>query len=209
MPSALPQHELDTVKSSFQQILIRLGFRTGVYHLEARIQNSDMYYVARNDLMDLCRRPRSSTAEASPFLIEVNARPPGCPHTLATALAYGVDYGAVAMLYAIDDKQRARAASQQFIGGAQAWYEIIIVPATRGGIFESDDLCLELVERHSELEDHMVYSHCFFHWGDRVIDPSSGTLKYVAAMIIRSRKNRLEARELAERARREVRWKVS
>lgn len=86
IPSRLPDAEYDTVRESLYKLLLQIGFTTGVFHLEARIQNSTMMYGKTEDgWIDL--RPRSTTSnrctdkgkakDATCFLIEINARSPG------------------------------------------------------------------------------------------------------------------------------------
>ena len=124
------------------------------------------------------------------------------------AYAYGLDYAALGMLYAIGDHERAHALLHPYIGGAQGWYEIIAVPATEGGVFDSVDVMPELLERRPHLKPHVIHSRFWYEKGDVVPDPTSGTFAWIAVILVRSRKSRFECREVAEEVRRELQFNI-
>lgn len=125
LPSALPQSEIDLVTQSLKDTLIKLGFRNGIFHLEARIKDSRKEYILTPEGMKLLDRGGAcdtdklnleghkgdeqgpagalSTAVEDPsvFLIEINARLPGHQEDFAVEYTYGIDYFAVAMLMAL------------------------------------------------------------------------------------------------------------
>lgn len=53
LPSCYPANEYACVRDSMYELLLRLGFRTGVFHLEARLQNSSMAFAMKDGYMDL------------------------------------------------------------------------------------------------------------------------------------------------------------
>lgn len=54
LPSKLPGNELTMWRDSLHQNLLRLGVRDGVYHLEAKVENSSMEYVATKENSLIC-----------------------------------------------------------------------------------------------------------------------------------------------------------
>ncbi|KAJ5668549.1 uncharacterized protein N7477_007119 [Penicillium maclennaniae] len=98
--SALPPSELETLKSSLHDTISRLGFRSGVFHVEARFR----YRAAKDDeTLDLRPSPKPAAHRATVFLIEINARPPGYVDTCASYYANGVDLFALQILIALGD----------------------------------------------------------------------------------------------------------
>lgn len=55
-PSGLPAAELEMVQRYLHQTLLKFGFRSGAFHVEARVRGSSIQYVVR----DIRRRPGSS-----------------------------------------------------------------------------------------------------------------------------------------------------
>jgi len=102
MPSMLPDAELSLLKSSLAETLLKLGFKNGVYHLEARVEDSRKRYAVTDKgtkLVD-CRPEIGRTSDPSVFLIEINARIPGHQESYAVEYTYGIDYLALYMLMA-------------------------------------------------------------------------------------------------------------
>ncbi|KAF8863270.1 hypothetical protein BDZ45DRAFT_722677 [Acephala macrosclerotiorum] len=98
--SRLPPKEVEIIQSSLHRSLLQLGFSSGVFHVEAQMQNSSMQYQDTGDgTMDLVVRSIGGSATTTPgsqpdaFLIEVNARTPGTGGTWVTLFTYGVDMG--------------------------------------------------------------------------------------------------------------------
>ncbi|KAJ5037872.1 hypothetical protein NUH16_011478 [Penicillium rubens] len=104
--SALPPSELYTLKSSLYDAITRLGFRSGVFHVEARVGDSSNRCRAAEDdeTLDLRPRPKPAARRATVFLIETNARPPGYVDTCASYYANGVDLFALQILIALGDE---------------------------------------------------------------------------------------------------------
>ncbi|KAJ4154567.1 hypothetical protein NW765_015601 [Fusarium oxysporum] len=73
-PTLLCQKEQKLVKSSLHQTLLKLGFRNGVFHVEARVQNSSMQYQEIDGLVDLADTDILSPSDPEVYLIEIFAR---------------------------------------------------------------------------------------------------------------------------------------
>ncbi|CAN8095407.1 unnamed protein product [Discula destructiva] len=115
LPSALPNEGLGVLKISLHQALLRLGFTTGLFHLEARVEASRMEYAVQgNGSLDLQTKIEQAidTAIGSPsaWLIELNARPPSLQASWASRATYGIDFWSLALSFALGDKKGARAA---------------------------------------------------------------------------------------------------
>lgn len=209
-PSALPPSELNMLSTSLHENLKKLGFEAGLFHLEARIKNSEMEYQSRDGVLDLYYVSGSSNyKEASSWLIEINPRPPGIQETDAVERTYGIDYVGVALAFSLNDRELALAMSQPFFHGAQYWCEIIFVPVDRGGVFASENICEELMARRPDLTPYISKSYCFFDKGDLVPAPSSGTNAWVAYFIAFSRVGRKHLIEVSETIRKELRWFIT
>ncbi|KAF5566676.1 carnosine synthase 1 [Fusarium phyllophilum] len=102
-PTLLSQKEQKLIKSSLHQTLLKLGFRNGVFHVEARVQNSSMQYQEIDGLVDLADTDNPSPSDPEVYLIEVNARPPGLDCAFSTLHAYGVDLCALQLLQCLRD----------------------------------------------------------------------------------------------------------
>ncbi|KAG7008271.1 hypothetical protein G7Y79_00006g018910 [Physcia stellaris] len=116
-PSPLPTQEIEILKTSLHQTLLDMGFRTGVYHVEARVNNSRKRCVPRDGITDLEDVIGDvASAQPSAFLVEVNPRSVGEMAKVTILRAYGIDYHALHLLLAVGDTERAAALSQPFVG---------------------------------------------------------------------------------------------
>jgi hypothetical protein len=210
LPSALPPGELEILRTSLHQSLLRLGLANGFFHLEARVHNSSMEYSLSNDgTVDLApRKMASGIPPPSCWLIEINPRTPGIQAIDAVAATYGIDYYGVAILFALGDKQRACALSIPFAQGHQYWCEMVFIPADKGGVFASDEVCEELLSRLPYLQEHVSKSVCLFQRGDRVPSPKEGQLPWVAYFIVFSRLSRKHLLNVSGVIRRELRFSI-
>jgi len=198
-PSNLIESEKELLRTQIHRFLLEIGFRNGIFHVEARIQNSAMEYNVVDGVTDL--RPKShppalENEEAKPkvFILEVNVRCPGWMVIWATCYAYGVDYAAAQMLAALNDSSRFRILSQPFRFGAQASVESVFVPTKRGGTIGGEvPICEEEAGRRPDLMKNeekgveVVRIQTMQQPGDVVPDPSSGTLSFVAAFNLATR----------------------
>lgn len=140
-PSGLESAELEMIKTSLHQTLLQIGFRSGVFHVEARVRNSSMQYGTSNGIFDLERAGERHDLESpSCSLLEVNPRIPGIMATVAAQKIYGVDYLALHLLFAVRDKERIATLSQPFCDGPQFWSNVVFIIPDGGGVVASDEV---------------------------------------------------------------------
>jgi biotin carboxylase len=210
IPSSLPEHELLQLRTKLQQSLLNAGFRSGIFHMEARIIHSRVEYrMIEDGLIDLAPKESPPDEDADIFLLEINARPAGMQETNSISRAYGIDYCVTFLLNAVGDAERMRELSRPFSQGAQYHGEIIYLHAQHGGIFDADDVCVELQQRCPDLTSSIADCCCFLRRGARVEDPQKGIYTFVAYFLVFSRTSRQEALRLGQRIRREVRYTIS
>ncbi|KAI1647984.1 ATP-grasp domain-containing protein [Daldinia loculata] len=94
LPFKLPEIELVILRDSLQRSLLRVGFRDGFYHLEARVENSSMEYATKNSVLVLTKRTVPAKGLPSAWLIEINPRPPGIQ---------GIDYWSLGLLFPLNE----------------------------------------------------------------------------------------------------------
>lgn len=210
LPSGLPAKESAVIRDSLHQSLLREGLPDGIYHLEARVQNSSVEYTIQDNVLDLTQRPVPAEKEKQPsaWLLEINPRPPGIQASDAIKHTYGVDYWGLALLFPLQDRQRVRQLSHPFARGSQYWCQMVFLPVVKGGICQSDDPCLELFSRRPDLRAHVSWWCTFWTKGQRVPDPSEGRNTWVAHINVFSRTSRAHALEIGETVRREFRYSI-
>ncbi|EED11430.1 conserved hypothetical protein [Talaromyces stipitatus ATCC 10500] len=202
-PSALPEDEKALLRSHAYDVVSSLGFRNGVFHLEARVHNSSMGYARGHKgglAVDLQLKHRSANISSqtgnatntipSVFLIEVNARMPGYQGTTAIERAYGIDYYATYLLAAVADYSRMRDLSIPFHSDLKHWYAVVRLHSDRGGIWISDDACQELLDRRPDLQENVSYCRCCFQRGQEVYQSTANDVPFIAYFIVYSRRSR-------------------
>ena len=215
-PSKLVASEQEMLKTRIHKFLLDSGFRNGIFHVEARIQDSAMEYSTIDGVTDLVLKDHSlpGNEKARVFILEVNVRCPGWMVIWATCYTYGIDYAAAQMLAALGDGRRFKILSQPFAFGAQAIVESIFVPSPNGGTIPSgtQPICEELRDRRPDLlrvEDkgvEVVKIQTMQFPGETIPDPNSGTLSFVASFNLATRKmERREMLRLGQEIRKEVR----
>ena len=218
-PSNLIASEKEMLKTQIHKFLVDSGFRNGIFHVEARIQNSAMEYSTIDGVTDLVPKDHPPSPKEKPrvFILEVNVRCPGWMVIWATCYTYGVDYAAAQMLAALGDGTRFRILSQPFAFGAQANVESIFVPSPKGGTIPggTQPFCEELRDRRPDLlrvEDkgvEVVRIQTMQFPGDKIPDPSTGVLSFVASFNLATRKvDRREMLRLGQEIRKEVRVNI-
>lgn len=212
-PSALPSSEIGLLRLSFHNTLLRLGLRNGIMHLEGRMDHSMVDYQTKNGVVDLQAREvkHNVVAIPAPWLVEINPRPPGMKGTQIIESTYGVDYWGLALLIALGNKLRARALSCSFTKGAQYTCVMVFIPADYDvlvceGIFDSDDICDELLSRRPDLAKQISRCGCLVKRGERIPHPSIGVNSFIAYFNVYSRRGRHEALQLAKMVREEVKF---
>ncbi|KAJ7253169.1 ATP-grasp domain-containing protein [Mycena rebaudengoi] len=199
-PSALPAAERDIVRNSLHKTLLALGFTWGLYHIEGRLKDSAMEYRSDDSgLVDL--RPRLQSrqfGQPSCFLLEINVRVPGVGCSFSTIHSYGVDFYAVPLLACIRDTERLRLIATPFhypgrSDGSQYWCQVVFIQADRGGRYESEDACGELVRRCPELAGNIARGFSLYAKGAVVPDPATGLCVVLAYFLVYSRQSRKHA----------------
>ncbi|CEJ86629.1 hypothetical protein VHEMI04160 [[Torrubiella] hemipterigena] len=200
--SGLPTKELQMVETSLQDSLAKLGLSWGVFHAEARVQNSSMEYrdTESNGVLDLAVRKAGpldyDTQASDAFLIEVNVRPPGVGGAWAAMYSYGVDYNALQLLRAVEDRQRYDALSQAFAfprtsgggGGAQYWMAQCMIPVHRDNIRVPGDFFARLYNEVPDIQQYV--SKAELHAKPGSIVSKSGGVGLIAYLLLHSRTSR-------------------
>jgi hypothetical protein len=116
-PSILPANEQADLIASVCNSVLRQGFRSGVFHCEARVRDSRVHYAplpGSQAMLDLAPVANHPTQPASTFLLEVNARCPGLMSASATLLTSGVDFWSLQLLAAVGEWERFASSAQRF-----------------------------------------------------------------------------------------------
>ncbi|KAF3898746.1 Glutathione synthetase atp-binding [Trichophyton interdigitale] len=204
-PSKLPEVELQLLRDTFLAMLLSLGIENGVMHLEGRVQNSTVEYTTKDGIMMLSPRTDMATHSPKAWLIEINPRPPGTTGSHIIESTYGIDYWGPALLSAAGDKTRVFALAHPFVKGTQYTSVMVFIPAdfpsTCEGIFDSDDICTELIARRPDLKPFISRYGCFVKRGQHVPHPSTGRNTFLGYFNIFSRKSREEALNIAHQIR--------
>lgn len=192
-PSCLPSSEIAALQRALYQAILRLGFRSGVFHMEARVRNSSHRYQPGVDGESLDLRPNSVhlAQNASVILIEINARPPGYVDTCASAYKNGVDLFALHILISLRDEYRLRALSKPY--QARPNVAISAIQAKNSGVIASDDPWEDLSKRDPALMSRVVDPIMGFRKGDIIEDPKLSTTPWLAAFTVYSPASRAEA----------------
>jgi glutathione synthase/RimK-type ligase-like ATP-grasp enzyme len=202
IPSGLPRVELDVIKENIVRSIKRQGFRSGVFHCEARVRNSSMRYTEKDGgIVDLVQtKQEAEEGDIEVYLHEVNARPPGYLESVAVLLAYGVDYYALRLLLALPSTEettyRLRALSQSFKRGSQFHLSIMIIQQSRAGIMKTADAAKAFLEKHPHMRECVVDYYTRKKNGDVLEGPDAAALWWIAYFSVVSRASR---RELLER----------
>lgn len=198
LPSRLNTKEMELIKTSLHRSLLKLGFRSGVYHVEARIRNSSMCYKTTDGILDLMDVATAPEGETDVFLIEVNARPPGLQSVWATAYTYGVDYVALQLLRALEDGERLKILSTPFACQAQYCCAIVSIPVHREKIVVPVDFCERVINRLPEIASHVSRAECLA--SGKTVSPIGGT-GFIGYFLIYSKTSRRRVLEMGGRIR--------
>ncbi|KAI1163106.1 glutathione synthetase ATP-binding domain-like protein [Nemania serpens] len=209
-PSRLPHNEVEEIKRSLCQTLVRQGFRDGVFNCEGRVRYSNMHYASHDGQYDLTENEAHEASNKRPsfYLHEINARPPGYYGNVASNMTYGVDYYALDMLCAVGDMQRFRSLAHPFRQGPQWWLVITMIPEEREGVMKTEDACNEFLRKFRDLAAVVPDYTTFKKGGSRLEGPGASKLGFVAYLSVVSRHSRTDALQLAARIRREFTYEL-
>lgn len=204
----LPSSEVDIIRSSLHRNLLKLGFHSGVFHVEARMRNSSLRYqdVRGDGILDLDVNDETASdprGEVDVFLVEVNARPPGTGGTWTTLFAYGVDFGALHFLRALGDSDRIESLSRPFNfpegspgggGGTQYWTAQCLVPIHRRDLYVRDDLWERVYLELPEVEPYVLRAEMYVSPGTIVSNVMG--VEFLGYVLLYSRASRRHALEM-------------
>ncbi|KAK1139076.1 hypothetical protein N8T08_001322 [Aspergillus melleus] len=205
-PSKLPESEQTMLCEYIRQCILRMGFRSGVFHCEARVRDSSMHYVqdSQGSIIDLDPNPATVGRQASIFLLEINARAPGYVGLYASGRTYGVDLWALHILHCIGDEARFRALSRPFTSGAQHDSAVLLIMPKNWGILRSDDPRPRLQREHPELAAAVPLCLNYFTVGQEVTPPDDTENCFTSVLLVESKTGRADLMKLVEKAR--VEW---
>ncbi|KAH6980290.1 hypothetical protein EDB82DRAFT_450449 [Fusarium venenatum] len=196
-PTLLCQKEQELLKSSLHQTLVKLGFRNGVFHVEARVQNSRMQYKDIDGLVDLANTDIPPPSEPEVYLIEVNARPPGLDCAFSTLHAYGVDLCALQLLQCLNDGDRFKAMCKPFLSETQYWSANCLIPIHRHNILVPEGFCDKVLQNIPDAAP-LVYRSELFRQPGTLVSPPLG-VEFLAYFLVQSRTDRRKVLETYHR----------
>ncbi|KAF2126170.1 glutathione synthetase ATP-binding domain-like protein [Dothidotthia symphoricarpi CBS 119687] len=202
-PSQLPASEQTMVCQYIHKCILRMGFRTGVFHCEARVRDSSMHYVRQSGsgIIDLEAKSTTSDSEPSVFLLEINARAPGYVGLYASGWNYGVDLWALHMLHCAGDEARFRALSVSFSNGAQHDSAVLLIMPEKKGILRSEDPRPRLRQEKPELAACVPLCLNYFKVGQEVTPPDDTENCFTSVMVVESKKGRADLMKTVEEVR--------
>jgi biotin carboxylase len=170
--SRLPPEKIEVIRSSLHHSLLRLGFRSAGFHVEAGMYNLSMRYAENSGdgLVDLVVSETNNADRMHPtrqpevVLIEINARPPETGGMWATLYTYGVDMSGLQFLRALGHGERFKALSTSFQfpitsagngGGAQYWTADSMIPIQKENILVPCDFFERLYRELPEIIPHV------------------------------------------------------
>jgi hypothetical protein len=189
-PSKLPKLEKDMLCSRLRDCVVRMGFRTGVVHCEARMKNSAVKYLEQNSITDLDENFQSRGLEPSVFMIEVNPRPPGYFALHAITWTYGVDYYMLHVLRCVMDEKRFRALAAPFSKDVQHSIAVLNLMPEKGGILRSPDPSIRLSSERPSVMDSIPLYRNFFEPGEYVTSPDAVESSLLAVLVVESKTGR-------------------
>ncbi|KHN96074.1 ATP-grasp fold, subdomain 1 [Metarhizium album ARSEF 1941] len=198
-PSGLPSDETRMLQTELLAVVKQLGFDSGVFHVEARVQHSDAkWYRDKDNVRDLLLGMRTEDSlRPRPFLLEINPRPPGHSDLMGSAYVNGVDYYALHIMQVIGDEFRFRSLAHGFRNGSQFHYATTPLPlhSSTGGLMPHD---VDLFS--AGLADHTVMFRPFFRAGDRIPNPIDLRYPWFGLIMLCSRKSRRHLLEIVATA---------
>lgn len=204
-PSQLPESEQAMVCQYIRECILRMGFRTGVFHCEARVWDSSMHYVWQSGtgIIDLEAKPATVAAGSQPsvFLLEINARAPGYVGLYASSWTYGVDLWGLHMLHCAGDEARFRALSVPFANGAQHNSAVLLIMPEKRGILRSGDPRPRLRREKPELAACVPLCLNYFKVGQQVTPPDDTENCFTSVLVVESKRGRADLMKTVEEVR--------
>ncbi|KAM0563572.1 hypothetical protein ACHAPJ_001296 [Fusarium lateritium] len=199
VPSGLADDEQALLCNKTVDYLIKAGFRTGVFHCEARIVNSTSAYefdAPKPHYPRLGSKKEMRKDEPAVAILEINARAPGAKETDRIMNSRGLDLYALHLLAACGDGERMRILATPFTE-PEGWWGNAYVGAETGGIFKPVAMFKELEFQAPELFKHIVLWDMLLEPGARVQDPAeTGRFRWVAWFLVHSHVSRSHLEDL-------------
>lgn len=203
-PSNLPSNESDIIRDELRSILVKLGFHTGVFHLEARITNSSMAYTSANGV-DLRPHGKQLTKAPTVTLLEINQRAPGIMAQYMTAFKSGVDWTALHLLAVLKDTVRFSALAHEYSPEAQPSAAIVFINTEVPGIYNGECFADDLKRRRPDL-GAMVYQGGSYY---RYTNAIATAPNLIGHLLVSSDKGREHILAAAKEMRREIRLPIT
>ena len=194
-PSEMPESEQEIIKTKLHENVLRLGFRSGIFHVEARVRHSSVAYQEKDGVVDLSSSQNGIQAPEV-YLLEVNARPPGQDAVYATLFAHGVDYFGLHLLNAIGDETRYRALAPSFTSDAQQlWTSLAFIPMLPYPVHIPANFNQQLLSTINISQAKVIWPECFRP--DETVSTDDGT-GLIATYAISSSYGRKQALQAAK-----------
>ncbi|KAL7939955.1 ATP-grasp domain-containing protein [Trichoderma barbatum] len=209
-PSILPESERSASRETSLAALMKLGFKHGIFHMEARVIGSSVLWsrTSQTDLPYLEKRAIEKIEQPRAMLIEINPRTPGYAGALPALCRYGIDFSLVQLLLSVEDTSRARILSLPFGDQENTWVVTGFVATPRGGIFQGENMFEELRDRLPRLMENVIDIMMFFKDGDIIKDPSAQP-SWIAFFIVKTENGHEEAVGICEDINKNLRFEIS
>ncbi|KAH9904929.1 putative carnosine synthase 1, partial [Xylariomycetidae sp. FL2044] len=220
-PSRLPADEQKILIDGVHDVILRQGFKSGVFHCEARARNSSMTYVFEEGSsipeLQYVKKSVKSPEPVTMYLHEVNARVPGSMSAGASMVSRGVEWWGLQVLCGLADWQRYEAFAAPFLHDEHInhlWVTNAIMPVTFKGFqkvfpgFTEDTLdhqllgaehspILALAKDYGHLTRHILRHNTHAKQAVK-FGLKEGDWLWLGSMLIRSPISRRHARQVAE-----------
>lgn len=214
-PSILPANEQGVLYKMVSEGLAHLGFKNGVFHIEARMIDSAMQWAPKRlggldePLWSLGWKQEEQKCLPNPeaMMIEANARTPGYPAALGSVYCSGIDFATIQLLLCISDTVRARSLSVPFRDSGNACVITYAVLTPRGGTFQGENMYQELARSHPDLSEAILEPILFFKDGDIIKDPRERA-SWLTTFTMRCEAGREEAMVVGERIQRHLQYSI-
>ncbi|KAF4450973.1 putative L-asparaginase [Fusarium austroafricanum] len=211
-PSGLADDEQALLRDTTVDYLIKAGFRTGVFHCEARIVNSASAYefdASKPQYPRLSSKKKIEKDAPAVAILEINARAPGAKETDRIMNSRGLDLYALHLLAACGDAERMRILAIPF-NEPEGWWGNSYIGAETGGIFKPVAMFEELAIQAPELSKHIVQWDMLLEPGARVQDPAeTGRFRWVAWFLVHSHVSRSHLENLLRDIRSSLRFEMT
>ena len=199
-PSGLSDGEIDLLRDKTVSYLLNIKLRSGVFHCEARVSQSALAYTMKPTGWPRLVKSEDYDKGFPPeiAILEINARPPGSTASALSKYVSGIDYFALQLLSACNDKTRYSLLAYPF-STSVGWWGDGYIAAEKGGVFRPLLMFEELLKNLPSLKKYIVEWTVFFDREERIEDPSiTGKFQSVAWYLARSDKSRAHLEQILE-----------